>query len=103
MNTNEKDEKDEKDENFMIFKLEDLDLEYSNKYIYQENNIENNYKYICYNNNYNINKDLLFKLPRQIDPSEREIYILSNFEKKTKYQNKIYILYLILKAKHYHC
>ena len=107
MNTNQI---DEKDENFMIFKLEDLDLkdldlkdldlkdldledldledldlEYSNKYIYQKNNIENNYKYIYYNNNnYNINKDLVFKLPKPIDSSKRKIYILSDYEKKNK-------------------
>ena len=92
MNTNQI---DEIDENFMIFNLEDLDLkdldledldlEYSNKYIYQKNNIENNYKYFYYNNNnYNINKDLVFKLPKPIDSSKRKIYILSDYEKKNK-------------------
>ena len=76
---------DEKDENFMIFKLEDLDLKDldlidNSKYIYQENNIENNFLDLFYNNN----KDLVFKLPKPIDSSKRKIYILSEYEKKNK-------------------
>lgn len=91
MNTNEI---DEIDEHFMIFKLEeyqlndikleDLDLEYSNKYIYEKNNIENNKnKYIYYNiKKNNINNNISkFKLPKPIDSSKRKIYILSHYAK----------------------
>ena len=83
MSTNKK---DKKDENFMIFNLDlddlyldvdDLDLEYTEEYITQEN-ICNNIK------DCNIIDDLEFALPEQMDTTKRKIYILSDYEKKNK-------------------
>ena len=67
---------------FMIFTLDDLDLEYTN----EKTQIVNNYKYICYSvENCNINNDLCnFKLPKQSDSSKRKTYILSDYIRNSK-------------------